>query len=58
MFNYTVIDKVNGGVCDRFDSEVEAREAYPDTDQFDVQFYSDEENAEIDAVFADAFDKD
>lgn len=54
MFNHAVIDRIYGGVCDRFDSIEEAREAYPDTEQYDIEFYTDEENAEVDAAFAGA----
>ena len=53
MFNVAVIDNEFGGVCDRFESIKEAREAYPDTAKFDIEHYTDEEIAEIDAVFAD-----
>jgi hypothetical protein len=53
VFNFAVIHNTNGGVCDRFASEKEAREAYPDKQTFSIEHYTDQETAEIDALCAD-----
>jgi hypothetical protein len=55
MFNYVVIDKAHRGICDRFESKEEAQEAYPNTVEFEIEFYSDQEIAAIDAAFAEGF---
>ena len=51
MFNVAVIDNEFGGVCDRFDTEEEARAAYPDQVAFRIASYTDAENDAINAYF-------
>jgi hypothetical protein len=50
-YTVLVIDNANSGICDRFTSESEARKAYPDTNAFRIETWSEQEIAERDAAF-------